>query len=111
MTEQVKHTPGPWRLIEGDIHCHDDDDNGGGWSILMGQYGSGGGRTIHRVQYAEDIYPEDKSFAEAEANARLIAEAPALLAALKLMVEINGGLGHSAAVKKAMEVIERAEGR
>lgn len=34
-----------------------------------------------------------------------------LLTALKLMVGINGGLGHSAAVKKAMEAIAKAEGR
>lgn len=49
--------------------------------------------------------------ARIEANARLIAAAPELYEALRLMVEINGGLGASAATKRAQAALAKAEGR
>lgn len=79
----TKSTPGRWRLEEGQPDDHG-EDGGGGFTICMGdRERTGGGRYIHAAGYAEGMYPEDKEYPEAEANARLMASAPELLAALK----------------------------
>jgi hypothetical protein len=65
--DQAKHTPGPWET----------SSNGTQWDVC----GPGGGDMIADVQQCS----------EAEANAKLIAAAPALLAALQ-MVEEHGYL-------------------
>ena len=68
--KDATHTPGPWEAIIG----------GGGCSVIVNS-------TVQRpilVQIATDaLYAHPERVTEAQANARLIAAAPALLAALK----------------------------
>jgi hypothetical protein len=75
---ESKHTPGPWE-------AHESDD---GHEIHMGErVGSGHMyQTQHILGYDHGLSEEDgKQFEEAEANAWLIAAAPDLLAACKLL--------------------------
>ena len=71
--QAATHTPGPWAAIIG----------GGGCSVIVNS-------TVQMpilVQIAPDtLYAHPERVAEAQANARLIAAAPALLAALESMV-------------------------
>ena len=86
-----KHTPGPWR------------DGGpsaiGGWPVV----GTGRGRIICYMRYA---YPIDSKTA---ANARLIAAAPDLLAALKNLE--HEWDGERCDMAEAQEAIAKAEGK
>ena len=79
----MSHTPGPWtvdddEIVAGEVHVvcfgHDYDDYGG----FHGRWPRPKG---HRARYADGQYEIMK--AEADANARLIAAAPDLLAALE----------------------------
>lgn len=96
------HTPGPWRalpeVLTGGIH-----HVGGRSPIVMKE-----GRKIACVSRSLDARIKDGPCKEAEANARLIAAAPDLLAALKLVVE-QGNLDVWLA-KQARAAIAKAEG-
>lgn len=69
----TKHTAGPWKVDGGELIAADPDD-GGAW--VIGQV------------YGADDYPcpEADIDEECKANARLIAAAPDLLAALRALV-------------------------
>lgn len=103
MTEQAKHTPGPWKILRSRT------DVARGVSITMSD-GSGA-----RVAVSDDGWPN----ATQDANARLIASAPEMLAALKnicLTYEAerkhNGRAGDpSDSLEDARAAIARAEGR
>jgi hypothetical protein len=94
MTNQTKHTPGVWE-ITGKTDC-------------INQIGIG----IRKTASIDPIGCAYGAGEETEANARLIAAAPELLAAVRLMLEcdISGG-GVMAAQKAAREVIAKLEGR
>jgi hypothetical protein len=80
---ETKHTPGPWEVE------FDDSDHSEGHIIRMGEAIDSPGyhKTHHRIQYDHMLYPGDKGFGEAHANARLISAAPDMLAALRAMEE------------------------
>ncbi len=92
-TKTPKHTPGPWHYFP------DDHDGFEGPSVQ-----SGFGLVVYTLEPGE----------ENEANARLIAAAPDLLAALRYMVEAqNTFFDHAdrrASLAKAKEAIAKAEG-
>lgn len=75
----MKHTPGPWKAngpSPGNIKGFDD---GGDYAIISGGIIA---EAFHRI--------DDNTFVDAEANARLIAAAPELLATLKFaLAEIS----------------------
>ena len=95
------HTPGPWRILPnypGDGRWNISTDNG----------------VVEKVIVAPDdgwnsSYTE---FTEREANARLIAAAPELLAACLLVLgHLNGSTGEVDAVAILDAAIAKAEGR
>lgn len=108
MTNEQKHTRGPWRVEQGTTlvwgACNPDDNTtyGMGYPIVEC-------RVSPASQWAATKGP---SFDEGEANARLIAAAPDLLAALKALAEeahrnMVGGAGHL--VDEAFYAIAKAE--
>jgi len=113
------HTPVPWEYVVDD----DGETIGAAIIIRMGTHlrGRNGWEPQHRIEYqvsAPDESPEQ--FAEAEANARLIAAAPDLLAALKALVvgverddnpSDQGHCEHSDEMNAARAAIAKAEGR
>lgn len=66
----AQHTPGPWRVVE---HPHETDDG-----VRLRVIGA----DSRHVASCETVLDVRSTSAESHANARLIAEAPALLAAL-----------------------------
>jgi len=66
----MKHTPGPWRI---DKHAQ-----------ILGKSNLVGESVLGRV-YCGDIFPNDE-LPECTANAKLIAAAPELLEALRILV-------------------------
>lgn len=102
----TKHTPGPWRLVETDE----------GHEIHFGSRITSPGRfrAQHRpVEYEHSLFPDESQYyAEAVANARLIAAAPDLLEALEALVAEQNGpplLGrHEASWREAMAKAEAA---
>lgn len=93
---ESKHTPGPW-------HVHDR------WYI--GTVGEGI-RTHAEVKCCVNVPAHDHE--QHEANARLIASAPDLLAAVKELLEVRTGDGlldpACAAFGRAQAAIRKAEG-
>jgi hypothetical protein len=84
----AKWTSGPWRYKRGDSFDHGKDGAENGFEIVLsGAPESGRCRIIHRIRYAEDIFPEDgDDYVEAEANCRLIRAAPALAEAVDALL-------------------------
>lgn len=88
------HTPGPWQWVDR-----------GGWFALLAANGTRVADDGSAAdEYGRKIDPEDKG--ESGANARLIAAAPELLAALVELVESNGEHG----LKEARDAIAKATG-
>jgi hypothetical protein len=96
--ETVKHTPGPWTVEVS-------DDAYGTYRIVEQAQ-------ANEATADEDIYTADEDYA----NARLIAEAPALLEALRTLVRANDRgyqrdtMRYEGFFDTAREVIERIEG-
>lgn len=90
-SERAKHTPGPWKL-----DCY-------------GQVTLENGHTLLVSGIASPMVPT----AESIANARLIAAAPELLAALREIMEYNGGattaLHDAYVMERAHAAIAKAE--
>lgn len=80
----VEHTKGPWKVYP--HYCKNDPDPGpygDTWLIGLGQYD-----TIAEVRPGHDRFDSQN-----EANARLIAAAPALFEALTALLEAMGDIG------------------
>lgn len=90
MSEEAKHTPGPWRTFNGTDVFPDDDDREGS-------------RHIADFDMSHGIPAEEK-----KANARLAAAAPDLLEALKYAGELLEYGGFDMA--KINAAIAKAEG-
>ncbi|MEN6665525.1 MAG: hypothetical protein ABFD85_16170 [Phycisphaerae bacterium] len=86
------HTPGPW-VYKGFVV----DSDFSGWRVYL------------PTKYRRVIDVEGTSAAEADANARLIAAAPDLLAALKAVVAFTGA--HGGPYADARAAITKAEGK
>lgn len=93
-----EHTPGPWtvEVDQGSVVV---------WSKFKSQKTGDDGDDRHVVAIP-DWGPMDKR----EADARLIAAAPDMLAALQMMLDAHGGLEQSPAAKAARAAIARATG-
>ena len=77
MNEQVtKHTPGPWEMMP--------PLGEGNYSVMSSKVNAGGNWYVAEIP--------NGSHAEAQANARLIAAAPELLDALRLVLAHDGAL-------------------
>ena len=100
-----KHTPGPWAIVE-----RQDPVMVSGWHVQIGSV------ELPFFPYTR-VYSEDRSQsslardAKQMANARLIAAAPDLLEALKLIVQWDGAdlilLEHH--IERARAAIKKAE--
>lgn len=92
-----KHTPGPWELKRVSVIA-------GG--IRISQSGYIGGQSQSVIEAAERTR---------EANAKLIAAAPDMLAALvecyEYIDELNGNLGQGEIMEKVWQVIVKANGQ
>lgn len=95
MSEETKHTPGPWRFDESNFGINSDP----GWGIV-GPSGESLGVTVHWDNHCE-----------AGANARLIAAAPDLLAACKAALARPGLEGWQREQITAAIARAEAEGR
>ena len=90
-----KHTPGPWAVNR---------------LITSGNQSLGFHITAPRDGSVSPVcVGEDTGYGEIDANARLIAAAPDLLEALKVIVE-NGGIGPESMFHDARAAIAKAEG-
>jgi hypothetical protein len=76
----MSHTPGPWML--GGRHRLPDDENGGQWGYTVKAVGSTAVEQVLGATFHVAAVGANPGDAECEANARLIAAAPELLAAL-----------------------------
>lgn len=109
MGEKQGHTPGPWRI---DVNGSED------WSVdydgPSSTYMTICGDRPQPVCFAVEpsAYDNDE---EIEANARLIAAAPDLLAAVWALVEhferVDGDASHKAVIKQATDAIGKAANR
>ncbi len=118
MNEQVtKHTPGPWnvsdKMMTDDLICRHDDL--GAW-IHSRRCIEGAGKLLATAESNEPIgagrkggHPQVESRDEMLANARLIAAAPELLDALRLVLAHDGALTGAdwTAIRAA---VDKAEG-
>lgn len=105
---EVKHTPGPWKV--------DDDTAHGRMTLIFDQLGDLIADTARGMRNVD----LDSAASECEANARLIAAAPALLEALKelwpfIEADCDGANAdlddpYQAAMAKARAAIAQAEG-
>lgn len=100
----IQHTPGPWIIRVG--------------TNLLTRYIDFTGTPDHTACTVAEIWPEDdcgESIEMAEANARLIAAAPDLLEALRLLLDYPSGQyssrgDYDAAYEKASVAIAKATG-
>ena len=111
MTRKIEqHTPPPWHL-----QLFPDDDTWG-YHHIHKRYGPGGrgpkGIDNHGIAVVMDV-PDCYAPGEAEANARLINEAPAMLGALQALLaamEVTDPMALNAARYVAEQVITNALG-
>lgn len=92
------HTPGPWESVLEDDGVTDSVT----FVIRMGSHlcGKNGWEPQHRIEYeVSSKQGSPKQFAEAKANARLIASSPDLLAALKALRGNVADLRHCECIK------------
>lgn len=76
MTEQVKHTPGPWSVRRRGPHAYHVA------RVTQTEFG-------RETRFVADVcFAQPKIDGEQEANARLIAAAPDMLAALRAMLRV-----------------------
>lgn len=90
---EAQHTPGPWHI-------------GGGAHSPVEIFS-----TSELLAHCYLMLTEEDSRGVAEANARLFAAAPCMLAALKAVVSDPLAPVNTLAMQKALEVIAKAEGR
>ncbi len=112
MTDETKHTPGPWRVEEGTTliwgDCSQDDQT---------NYGLGYPIAECRLTPSASWSKGPRTYDEAEANARLIASAPEMLEALKsarmfiMSVPEAVTVSGDAALYAIDQAIDKAEGR
>ena len=105
MTNEIKHTPGPWKVgMGGSIRCDYTDKDGD--DIIIG------GIKNRSIQIGSSPFstPNQK---EQSANAHLIAAAPELLEALELCEEALKSAGHEqwVAYRATVAAIAKARGR
>jgi hypothetical protein len=116
------HTPGPWKAIQADLHGDPDAPDRNRWSVCLD------GEVPFLIATIENGAPGDTLKTE-EANARLFASAPDLLAACKRLLaaihdsdqrerpssmrllSVVSGKPEFAAIEAARAAIARAEGR
>jgi hypothetical protein len=96
--QQTQHTPGPWTADSGD-----------------GQYygvfrESDGGGICYLSEPGGQLLPTDRNWPEHEANARLIAAAPDLLAALRNIIAAPRNASRAFIHEIARAAIAKAEG-
>lgn len=102
----VPHTPGPWEFLE----ASDTEGNGNAGKPLTICEVVGDHNDIANV-YSSDNATVSITRAEAIANARLIAAAPDLLQALRVLVASRRWAGGNWHIELALAVIAKAEGR
>jgi hypothetical protein len=93
------HAPGPWTWWKAEINGNRD--------CVDGRYVA----TLDDANRGASIVYHDAQWPITEANARLIAAAPDLLAALKELTEIVGDHGYGLPFDRAKRAIRRAEGQ
>ena len=118
MNEQAtKHTPGPWKvsdkMMTDEMVCR--HDTLGAW-VHSCRHIEGAGKLLATAQSNEPIgpvcnggHPQVESRDEMLANARLIAAAPELLAALRMVMEHDGRLT-GADWETIRAAVDKAEG-
>lgn len=100
-TDEPAHTPGPWRLKR--------DANREEYSVNVPPKDPG---AVGYLQIASLNFGFDEPFeSQQHANARLIAAAPDLLAALKKIVSDGDYTAPEGMKRIAQEAIDKAEGR
>ena len=104
----ASHTPGPWRIYIDDCG----DEFSGYPSIVSDELDCA---IVHRAGFKQRWWGFERGDREMHANARLIASAPDLLAALKLLVadvaDYEPWQRPCYAVDQANSAIAKAEGR
>lgn len=93
---ETAHTPGPWRALEHNYPIADTGDYDGAWLVL----------TDNPKRPIVELWGDTE---ETEANARLIAAAPDLLAALQFVMTAHGEQ-LSTAFEQAQDAIAKATG-
>ena len=114
MTNKAKHTPGPWRAVayspkslgfqNGKAWYIISDDGTPAFQVLKSQtFDHRNGKTGH--------FYDPSAMAKDAVNARLIAAAPELLAALENIASMADTSGDKAILAEAREAIAKARGR
>lgn len=100
---RTKHTPGPWEAVryESEVRESIDGESWNGYHIKQPDSG------LCDVAYVDDV---DFGPEIAEANARLIAAAPEMLAALKYIARFSNAAiaGNPAVIRKRAQAAIRA---
>ena len=107
-----KNTPGPWHYIRGENNPHDDDSAESGFTIVLQSEPLGSLFDSHKeLRYCDSLYPEDgEQHAEAEANARILATSPELLAEVEEWHNYLFESGHHERAAQVLVVISKARG-